>query len=90
MTICASLFTHLLEDDCRHYLAEISRVSKPRGLALISIHNEPPHGERFAGDESRIDIEEAYFVELAALYSNGEPDPERVDALSKKYAIRYL
>ena len=33
---------------------------------------------------------DTYFVEMAALYSKGEPDPEKVDALSKKYGIRYL
>jgi SAM-dependent methyltransferase len=65
MTICAALFTHLLEEDCMHYLAEIRRVSKPGGLALVSIHNEPPQGKRFDGDESRIDIDEDYFLELA-------------------------
>lgn len=31
-----------------------------------------------------------YFAEMAALYSTGEPDPEMVEALSRKYAIRYL
>jgi quercetin dioxygenase-like cupin family protein len=33
---------------------------------------------------------DAYFVEAAALYANGEPAAENVDALSRKYAIRYL
>ena len=66
MTICASLFTHLLEPDCLHYLGEIHRVARIGGRALISIHNEPPHGKRFAGDEARIDIEEDYFIVLAA------------------------
>ncbi|HSC27545.1 MAG TPA: cupin domain-containing protein [Vicinamibacterales bacterium] len=33
---------------------------------------------------------DGYFVEAAALYSNGEPDAGKVDALSRKYAIRYL
>ena len=31
-----------------------------------------------------------YFVELAGLYSQGEPSDEAVDALSKKYSIQYL
>ena len=66
MTICASLFTHLLEPDCGHYLEEIRRVSKDGGQALISIHDEPPPAQRFAGDESRIDIDQDYFIELAA------------------------
>ena len=31
-----------------------------------------------------------YFVELAALYAAGEPSEEQIDALSRKYRIRYL
>lgn len=33
---------------------------------------------------------DGYFVEMAALYSDGEPAAEDVDALSTKYGIRYL
>lgn len=66
MVVCGSLFTHLLEPDAVHYLAEISRALKPGGQALISIHVEPPPGERFAGDEVRIDIDETYFLQLCA------------------------
>ena len=49
MTICASLFTHLLEEDCKHYLTEIRRVSAPGGLSLISIHNNPPRRREICG-----------------------------------------
>jgi SAM-dependent methyltransferase len=63
--VCASLFTHLLEPDCVHYLAEISRVLGPRGRAIISIHIKPAEGQRFSGDEARIDIDQDYFVQLA-------------------------
>jgi SAM-dependent methyltransferase len=66
MAVCGSLFTHLLEPDAAHYLREIARALKPDGQALISIHNEPPPPEVFAGDETRIDIEEAYFLQLCA------------------------
>lgn len=66
MTVCASLFTHLLEPDLIHYLDEIRRVSAVGGRALVSIHNEPPPGRRIAGDESRIDLDEGYFTEIAA------------------------
>ena len=65
MTVCASLFTHLLEPDCVHYLQEIYRVSKNRGKALISIHDEPSPGQNFSGDEARIDIGKNYFIDLA-------------------------
>ena len=60
----------------------------PRGI---------PHGFTNVGDSASRVLDtilpggfDAYFVEMAALYSAGEPDPEKVDALSKKYAIRYL
>ena len=65
LSICASLFTHLLEPECCHYLLELYRVAKPGGKALVSIHNEPPPGQRYAGDHARIDIDEGYFNELA-------------------------
>ena len=63
--VCASLFTHLLEPDCVHYLAEIGRVLKPSGRAIISIHTEPRLGRRYSGDEARIDVTPDYFVQLA-------------------------
>ena len=31
-----------------------------------------------------------YFVEMHNLYSNGEPDPAKIDELAKEYNIRYL
>jgi SAM-dependent methyltransferase len=65
MTVCASLFTHLLLPDCKHYLAEIHRVLKPESRAIISLHTQPVQGTRFSGDEVRIDVEPAYFIELA-------------------------
>jgi SAM-dependent methyltransferase len=64
VVVCGSLFTHLLEPDAVHYLAEISRVLKPGGQALVSIHSEPPEGQLYAGDEARIDVDEDYFLQL--------------------------
>ncbi len=66
LAFAASLFTHLLEADCRHYLSETARTLKPGGLAVISLHIEPPAGMRYSGTEARIDVEVDYFVELAA------------------------
>jgi len=63
--VCASLFTRLLEPDCVHYLAEVSRLLGPRGRAIISIHTNPAKGQHFSGDEARIDIDQDYFVGLA-------------------------
>ncbi len=61
----ASVFTHLLEADALHYLREIRRVLTPAGVALLSIHESVAPGQRFSGTEARIDIDPAYFVELA-------------------------
>jgi len=61
----ASVFTHLLEPDTRRYLAEVGRTLSPRGIALLSIHNAVPPGVRYQGTETRIDMDPAYFVEMA-------------------------
>jgi SAM-dependent methyltransferase len=66
LVIGNSVFTHLLEQDARHYLHETGRVLSRRGHALLSIHTNVPEGRRLAGTETRIDIEPEYFVELAA------------------------
>jgi SAM-dependent methyltransferase len=77
VVFASSLFTHLLEPDALHYLRETQRVLSPSGVALLSIHNNVPRGERFCGVESRIDIDPAYFVELAARAGLREMD--RID-----------
>jgi len=61
----ASIFTHLLEPAARHYLAETARCLRPGGVLLASIHDEPPQGERYSGNEDRIDVTAAYFAALA-------------------------
>ena len=61
----ASLFTHLLEPDARHYLAETSRVLRAGGRALYSVLTSPEPGRRFSGAEDRIDVELDYFVAMA-------------------------
>lgn len=62
----ASLYTHLVEAEAVHYLAETARVLAPGGRAIISLHIEPAAGQRYSGSEARIDVEPAYFLELAA------------------------
>ena len=62
-----SVFTHLLEEDARHYLSETQRCLRQSGLALFSIHNTPTPGSSFSGDEHRIDIAPEYFVEMASI-----------------------
>ena len=64
--VCASLFTHLYEAACTHYLNEIARVLKKGGRAVLSIHTQPAAGRVFSGTEARIDIEPNYFVRLAS------------------------
>jgi SAM-dependent methyltransferase len=64
MISAMSVFTHLLEPDAIHYLAEVGRSLSPRGHALLSIHTATPAGCRFSGNESRIDIQPEYFAEM--------------------------
>lgn len=65
VAVCASLFTHLLQEDALHYLRELHRVAKPGGKVLVSIHTSPTPGSQFSGDETRIDINEEYFLRMA-------------------------
>jgi SAM-dependent methyltransferase len=65
VVFAASLFTHLLEQDARHYLCEVRRVLKPCGRAILSIHNQVPPGVDYFGTEARIDVSTEYFEEIA-------------------------
>ena len=65
VVVAASVFTHLLEPTARHYLAQSARVLKPGGKLVLSVHIEPPAGQRYAGDEARIDVDPEYFLGLA-------------------------
>lgn len=65
LAFAASLFTHLLEPDARHYLRESARVLKESGLLVASIHVDTPAGQAYAGAENRIDVEKSYFVRMA-------------------------
>lgn len=64
LVVCGSLFTHLFEADARHYLAEIARVLKPGGAAILSLHVDAPAGATYAGTEARVDVDEAYFLSM--------------------------
>ncbi len=63
--LAASLFTHLLEHDARHYLREVSRVLSPRGVLLASLHSQPSSELEYSGNEIRIDVSLDYFNEIA-------------------------
>ena len=65
VAFAASLFTHLLEPDAVHYLAESARSLRSGGVLVASTHTEPKPGERFSGREDRIDIAPDYFVAMA-------------------------
>lgn len=62
----ASLFTHLLEADARHYLAETRRVLRPGGRALYSILPTSGPDTPYRGGEDRIEVAPTYFLDLAA------------------------
>lgn len=64
--VCGSLFTHLFEPDAIHYLREIARVLRQGGCAFISLHTDAPAGQTFSGNEDRMDVDETYFLGLAA------------------------
>jgi SAM-dependent methyltransferase len=65
VAFAASLFTHLLEPDSRHYLRESARVLSRSGILVASIHDEPPAGEKYTGRENRIDVDKDYFIDMA-------------------------
>jgi SAM-dependent methyltransferase len=61
----ASLFTHLLEADCEHYLVETARALKPGSWLIASIHDQQIGDSAFVGSEARIDIHPDYFAKKA-------------------------
>ncbi len=66
LVVASSVFTHLLEPDAAHYLAEIARILAPGGHAALTIHTNVPEGKQFSGTETRIDVVPSYFLEMAA------------------------
>ena len=66
LAFAASVFTHLLKKDAKHYLNEIRRILKEYGKAVVSIHVTPEQGKKYSGTENRIDILPEYFIEMAA------------------------
>lgn len=86
---------HLLEGEIEVTLGDQNMTAVQGVMALLP--RGIPHGFVNNSDKpSRLLVTilpgpfDNYFVELAALYSNGEPSEEQVDALSKKYSIQYL
>lgn len=86
---------YVLEGTLEVTLGDQTMTATPGVLALLP--RGIPHGFTNVGSSPSRVLDtilpggfDAYFGELAALYANGEPDPKAVDALSRKYAIRYL
>jgi SAM-dependent methyltransferase len=59
-----SLWTHLFEEDARHYLREVRRALAPGGLFLPTIHVNPEPGTKYSGDEVKADVDKDYFYEM--------------------------
>jgi SAM-dependent methyltransferase len=85
VVFAASLFTHLLEQDARHYLDEVRRVLRPRGTAILSIHERVPAGVNYAGTEARIDVSPEYFVSMGA--EAGLREVDRIPDLAGQVAV---
>jgi SAM-dependent methyltransferase len=66
IVVAASVFTHLLERDARHYLRETCRVLKPGdGRVFLSILPAPA-GMSFSGNETHMEYDEDYFIRMAS------------------------
>ncbi len=85
LIVAASVFTHLLEPDAIHYLRESARVLSNRGHALFSIHTAVLPGEKYRGNETRIDVDMDYFLELAA--AAGLSEASRLDELTGQQVL---
>jgi SAM-dependent methyltransferase len=66
--ICGSLFTHLLENELRHYLSEIGRCLESGGKLIASIHIEPKDSLDFSGEASRIDMTKDFWIQCCKVY----------------------
>ena len=60
----ASVFTHLYPEDLSCYAAEMNRVLKSDGLAVVSIHDQPKGSDLFSGSEHRADYKAGHFLSL--------------------------
>jgi SAM-dependent methyltransferase len=65
LAFAGSVFTHLVEEDARHYLREVRRVLAPDGAFIPSIHTSPIPGSSYSGTERRIDVDPDYFIDMA-------------------------
>ena len=85
----------LLEGEIEVTLGNQKMKAVPGVLALLP--RGIPHGFTNIGNKPSRLLDtilpgqfDNYFVELAALFAAGEPSEEQIDALSRKYRIKYL
>ncbi len=86
---------YLLEGEIEVTLGNQKMKAVPGVMALLP--RGIPHGFTNIGNKPSRLLDtilpgqfDNYFVELAALYAAGDPSGEQVDALSRKYRIKYL
>jgi|SRR5882762_7517849 len=86
---------YLLEGEIEVTLGNQKMKAVPGVMALLP--RGIPHGFTNIGNKPSRLLDtilpgqfDNYFVELAALYAAGDPSEERIDALSRKYRIKYL
>lgn len=79
IVFAGSLFTHLLYDDSMNYLKQIYRCLSPGGVGILSTHNETDSTAPFTGNETKIDIEDNYFISMCQ--QNGLKIRERLGKL---------
>lgn len=86
---------YVLEGEIEVSLGDQTMLAVPGVMALLP--RGIPHGFTNVGDTPSVVLDtilpgqfDNYFVEMAALYNNGEPTQEEVDALSEKFSIRYV
>jgi|SRR4029453_7247722 quercetin dioxygenase-like cupin family protein len=86
---------YLLEGQIEVTLGNQKMKAVPGVMALLP--RGIPHGFTNIGDKPSRLLDtilpgqfDNYFVELAALYAAGNPSERQVDALSRKYRIKYL
>ena len=86
---------YLLEGEIEVTLGNQKMKAVPGVMALLP--RGIPHGFTNIGNKPSRLLDtilpgqfDNYFVELAALYGAGDPSEEQIDALSRKYRIKYL
>jgi SAM-dependent methyltransferase len=89
VVLLKSVFTHMLPNDVRHYLAEVSRVMRPGGRALITFFLLNPESERFVSAGHDIMKMPYVWNDDAGCRVSDVENPEQVTAHDEQ-RIRYF